>query len=78
MSTVISVLEILFRAILPGYVSCVTLFGMKQIISEPTRVTFQSSTLIERIAATNCNNIKESGMLNTGLKPGIHIVVEGR
>ena len=39
------------------------LFDMKQIIKEPTRVTLDSSTLIDHIATTNCNNITESGVL---------------
>ena len=36
---------------------------MKQIIKEPTRVTLDSSTLIDHKATTNCNNITESGVL---------------
>ena len=43
------------------------LFDMKQIIKEPTRVTLDSSTLIDHIATTSCNNITESGVLNIGL-----------
>ena len=39
------------------------LFGMTQLIKEPTRVTLDSSTLIDHIATTNCNNIAESGVL---------------
>ena len=40
---------------------------MKQIINEPTRVTLDSSTLIEHIATTNCKNITESGVLKVPL-----------
>ena len=43
------------------------LFDMKQIIKEPTRVTLDSSTLIDHIATTNCNNITESGVLKESL-----------
>ena len=43
------------------------LFDMKQIIKEPTRVTLDSSTLIDHIATTNCNNITESGVLKISL-----------
>ena len=39
------------------------LFYMKQIIKEPTRVTLDSSNLIDHIATTNCNNITKSGVL---------------
>ena len=43
------------------------LFDMKQIIKEPTRVTLDSSTLIDHIATTHCNNITESGVLKISL-----------
>ena len=43
------------------------LFDMKQIIKEPTRVTLNSSTLIDHIATTHCNNITESGVLKISL-----------
>ena len=43
------------------------LFDMKQIIKEPIRVTLDSSTLIDHIATTNCNNIAESGVLKISL-----------
>ena len=43
------------------------LFGMKQVVSDPTRVTLESSTLIDHIATANCNNIIESGVIKTGL-----------
>ena len=43
------------------------LFGMTQLIKEPTRVTLDSSTLIDHIATTNCNNIAESGVLEISL-----------
>ena len=43
------------------------LFGMTQIIEEPTRVTLDGSTLIYHIATTNCNNIVESGVLKISL-----------
>ena len=33
------------------------LFGMMQIINEPTRVTLEVSTLIDHIAMTNSNHI---------------------
>ena len=43
------------------------LFGMKQIINESIRVKLESSTLIDNIATTNCNNIVESGPLKISL-----------
>ena len=43
------------------------LFGMTQLIKEPTRVTLDSSTLIDHIAITNCNKIAEIGVLEISL-----------
>ena len=43
------------------------LFGMTQIINEPTRVTLEGSTSIDRIATTNCNNIVKSGVLTVSV-----------
>ena len=43
------------------------LFGMTQLIKEPTRVTLDSSTLIDHIATTNCNNIAGNGVLEISL-----------
>ena len=43
------------------------LFGMTQFIKKSTRVTLDSSTLIDHIATTNCNNIAESGVLEINL-----------
>ena len=40
---------------------------MKQLIKEPTRVTVQSSTLIDHIAFSNADNIVESGVLKITL-----------
>ena len=41
------------------------LFGLKQIIEEPTRVTLVTSTLIGHISTSNINNISESGAIKT-------------
>ena len=43
------------------------LFGMTQMIQEPTRVTLDGSTMIDHIATSDCNNIVESGVLNISL-----------
>ena len=42
-------------------------YGLKQLIKEPTRVTVQSSTLIDHIAVSNTDNIVESGVLKITL-----------
>ena len=42
-------------------------YGLKQLIKEPTRVTVQSSTLIDHIAVSNADNIVESGVLKITL-----------
>ena len=38
------------------------LFSLKQLIEEPTRVTFTSSSIIDHIATTSARNIVESGV----------------
>ena len=43
------------------------LFGMKQIINEPTGATLEGSNFIDHIAKTNCNNIILSGGLKISL-----------
>ena len=43
------------------------LVGMTQLIKKSTRVTLDSSTLIDHIATTNCNNIADSGVLEINL-----------
>ena len=42
-------------------------FGMKQLISEPTRETIRTSTLIDHIATTHSNNIVTSGAIKCGI-----------
>ena len=42
-------------------------YDLKQLINEPTRVTVQSSTLIDHIAVSNTSNIKESGVVKIAL-----------
>ena len=42
-------------------------FGMAPLIKKSTRVTLDSSTLIDHIATTNCNRIVESGVLEINL-----------
>ena len=42
-------------------------YDLKQLINEPTRVTVQSSTLIDHIAVSNTSNIKESGVVKVSL-----------
>ena len=43
------------------------LFGMSQVIKEHTRVTIETSTLIDHIATTNQANIADSGVYKTCL-----------
>ena len=38
-------------------------YGLKQLITEPTRETIHTSTLIDHIAVSNANNIVESGVI---------------
>ena len=40
-------------------------FGLTQLISEPTRETEQTSTLIDHIAVSNVRNISTSGVVRT-------------
>ena len=42
-------------------------YGLKQLIKEPTRVTVQSTTLIDHIVVSNTDNIVESGVLKITL-----------
>ena len=42
-------------------------FGFELLINEPTRVTPETKTLIDHIAATNTNNIVESGVTRLGV-----------
>ena len=42
-------------------------FGLKQLITEPTRETIHTSTLIDHIAVSNNNNIVESGVIKTAI-----------
>ena len=48
-------------------------FGLTQLISEPTRETENTSTLIDHIAVSNTNNIVESGVVKTAISD--HYVV---
>ena len=43
------------------------LFGLKQLIKEPTRITLHSSSLIDHIATSEYRNIVESGVIKTSL-----------
>ena len=40
-------------------------FGLKQLISEPTRETIDTSSIIEYIAVSHRSNVVESGVLKT-------------
>ena len=40
-------------------------FGLKQLISEPTRDTASSSTIIDHIATSDARNVVESGVLQS-------------
>ena len=42
-------------------------YGLKQLITEPTRETIHTSTLIDHIAVSNTNNIVESGVIKTAI-----------
>ena len=43
------------------------LFGFRQLIEEPTRITLHSSSLIDHIATSEYRNISESGVIKTSL-----------
>ena len=43
------------------------LYGLKQLITEPTRETTNTATLIDHIAVSNTNNIVESGVTKTAM-----------
>ena len=42
-------------------------FGLTQLISEPTRETVQTSTLIDHITVSNVRNISKSGVVRTAI-----------
>ena len=42
-------------------------FGLTQLISEPTRETEQTSTLIDHTAVSNVRNISKSGVVRTAI-----------
>ena len=48
-------------------------FGLKQLITEPTRETENTSTIIDHIAVSNTNNIVESGVVKAAISD--HYVV---
>ena len=48
-------------------------FGLKQLITEPTQETENTSTIIDHIAVSNTNNIVESGVVKAAI--GDHYVV---
>lgn len=43
------------------------LFGLRQLIEEPTRITLHSSSLIDHISTSEYANILESGVIKTSL-----------
>ena len=48
-------------------------FELKQLITEPTQKTENTSTIIDQIAFSNTNNIVESGVVNAAISD--HYVV---
>ena len=44
------------------------LFGLRQLIEEPTRITLHSSSLIDHITTSEYKNISESGVIKTSLR----------
>ena len=44
-----------------------SVFGLKQIIQEPTRTTCSTSSLIDHILTNCCEKISQSGIINIGL-----------
>ena len=52
-------------------------FGLKQLITEPTRETENTSTIIDHIAVSNANNIVESGVFKAAISDH-HIVYSVR
>ncbi len=50
-----------------NYSSVCNLFGLKQLISEPTRVTDKSSTLLDHILCNNQEKVCQSGVISVGI-----------
>ena len=59
------------KSLVPGHVKRLKeiyqSFGLTQLISEPTRETENTSTLIDHIAVSNTSNIVESGVVKTAI-----------
>ena len=45
-----------------------TMFGLKQLIESPTRITCSSSSIIDHILASFLDRVTQRGILNVGLK----------
>ena len=50
-----------------NYLSVCNLFGLRQLISEPTRVTDISSTILDHILCNNSEKICQSGVITVGI-----------
>ena len=49
------------------YQECCLLHGLKQLITSPTRVTENSSSLLSQILKNSTDRVSQSGMVDTGL-----------
>ena len=50
-----------------SYKQFISLFNLTQIITDPTRVTNCSSTLIDHICFSDCEKVCQSGIINFGI-----------
>lgn len=53
---------------------CFDSYGFRQLINEPTRITAQSSTLLDPIFVSNKNLVMKSGIVNADLISDHHLV----
>ena len=49
------------------YHECCTLFGLKQLITCPTRVTCNSSSILDHVLTSFPNRVSQSGVIDIGM-----------
>ena len=49
------------------YHECCTLFGLKQLITGPTRVTCNSSSILDHVLTSFPNRVSQSGVIDIGM-----------
>ena len=50
----------------PKYSQTLRLFGLTQLIKEPTRVTSNSASIIDHIVTNDCEKVCQSGCIDIG------------